>query len=101
MTKKNLGSTATMSIVLLDVPAAGAAISEVYSPPAFELYIPAATTMRELTVLPVVVGAVLGMIFGASSLYLVLKVGMTVSPVAVIVLHLVGREAVLRPKVPR
>ena len=43
--------------------------------------------MRELTVLPVVVGAVLGMIFGASSLYLVLKVGMTVSasiPVAVI-----------------
>ena len=43
--------------------------------------------MRELTVLPVVVGAVLGVIFGASSLYLVLKVGMTVSasiPVAVI-----------------
>ena len=37
--------------------------------------------------LPVVVGAVLGMIFGASSLYLVLKVGLTVSasiPVAVI-----------------
>jgi putative OPT family oligopeptide transporter len=60
---------------------------EKHSPPAFEPYIPAATKMRELTVVPVVVGAILGMIFGASSLYLVLKVGLTVSasiPVAVI-----------------
>src|SRR4051812_20687500 len=57
------------------------------SPPAFEPYIPAATKLPELTVVPVIVGAVLGMIFGASSLYLVLKVGLTVSasiPVAVI-----------------
>src|SRR6187401_3788987 len=53
----------------------------------FEPYIPASTSLPELTVLPLVVGAVLGMIFGASSLYLVLKVGLTVSasiPVAVI-----------------
>jgi putative OPT family oligopeptide transporter len=53
----------------------------------FEPYIPAATKMRELTWLPLVVGTILGMIFGASSLYLVLKVGLTVSasiPVAVI-----------------
>ena len=57
------------------------------APPPFEPYIPAETTMAELTVLPLVVGTVLGMIFGASSLYLVLKVGLTVSasiPVAVI-----------------
>ena len=43
--------------------------------------------MREFTPLPVIVGTLLGMIFGASSLYLVLKVGLTVSasiPVAVI-----------------
>ena len=43
--------------------------------------------MRELTVLPLIVGTILGVIFGASSLYLVLKVGLTVSasiPVAVI-----------------
>ncbi|HEY5909774.1 MAG TPA: OPT/YSL family transporter [Verrucomicrobiae bacterium] len=43
--------------------------------------------MRELTVRAVVAGTVLGVIFGASSLYLVLKVGLTVSasiPVAVI-----------------
>src|SRR4051795_3029797 len=54
---------------------------------AFEPYIPAATRLRELTPLPVIVGTILGMIFGASSLYLVLKVGLTVSasiPVAVI-----------------
>src|ERR1700676_4384474 len=79
-----------MSVGQLDTvhsPPAGATTSEDGSPPAFEPYIPASTTMRELTVLPVVIGAVLGMIFGASSLYLVLKVGLTVSasiPVAVI-----------------
>ena len=54
---------------------------------AFEPYIPSQTEMRELTPLPVIVGTLLGAIFGASSLYLVLKVGLTVSasiPVAVI-----------------
>ena len=43
--------------------------------------------LQELTARAVIVGTVLGMIFGASSLYLVLKVGLTVSasiPVAVI-----------------
>jgi len=43
--------------------------------------------MRELSVRALVLGTVLGMVFGASSLYLVLKVGLTVSasiPVAVI-----------------
>ena len=43
--------------------------------------------MRELTPIPLIVGTLLGVIFGASSLYLVLKVGLTVSasiPVAVI-----------------
>ncbi|MBV8517762.1 MAG: oligopeptide transporter, OPT family [Acidobacteria bacterium] len=56
-------------------------------PAPFTPYIPAETQLRELTVLPVIVGTVLGVIFGASSLYLVLKVGLTVSasiPVAVI-----------------
>src|SRR5438309_10198220 len=43
--------------------------------------------MCELTPLPLVVGTLLGIVFGASSLYLVLKVGLTVSasiPVAVL-----------------
>src|ERR1700686_1044393 len=53
----------------------------------FEPYIPASANMRELTVLPLIVGTLVGIVFGASSLYLVLKVGLTVSasiPVAVI-----------------
>ena len=53
----------------------------------FDSYIPASTALRELTLGPVIVGTLLGVIFGASSLYLVLKVGLTVSasiPVAVI-----------------
>src|SRR5437870_12564943 len=53
----------------------------------FRPYIPAGTRLRELTVLPLIIGTLLGMVFGASSLYLVLKVGLTVSasiPVAVI-----------------
>ena len=54
----------------------------------FRPYISAGVTnLRELTAPPLVVGTLLGIIFGASSLYLVLKVGLTVSasiPVAVI-----------------
>src|SRR5205809_6429506 len=56
-------------------------------PPQFEPYIPPERNLRELTPVPVIMGTILGMIFGASSLYLVLKVGLTVSasiPVAVI-----------------
>src|SRR6266550_3335674 len=53
----------------------------------FRPYIPANVVLPELTALPLIVGTLLGMVFGASSLYLVLKVGLTVSasiPVAVI-----------------
>ena len=53
----------------------------------FRPYIPAGIKLRELTILPLIIGTLLGMVFGASSLYLVLKVGLTVSasiPVAVI-----------------
>jgi putative OPT family oligopeptide transporter len=54
---------------------------------AYRPYIAPETHLPELTVRAVVVGTLLGMVFGASSLYLVLKVGLTVSasiPVAVI-----------------
>ncbi len=58
------------------------------APPArFVPYIASETHLREFTWRGVLVGALLGMVFGASSLYLVLKVGLTVSasiPVAVI-----------------
>src|SRR5256885_6094072 len=52
-----------------------------------EPYIPPSTHIREFTARGVIIGTILGAIFGASSLYLVLKVGLTVSasiPVAVI-----------------
>jgi len=56
-----------------------------------EPFIPAQTQLKEFTLRAVLAGAVLGLVFGASSLYLVLKVGLTVSasiPVAVISLAL-------------
>lgn len=59
--------------------------------PEFRPFVPPEASVRELTVRGVIVGAILGVIFGASSLYLVLKVGLTVSasiPVAVISLSL-------------
>ena len=61
------------------------------SPVKFEPFIPASAKIPEFTVRAVLTGAILGMVFGASSLYLVLKVGLTVSasiPVAVISLAL-------------
>ena len=59
--------------------------------PDFEPFIPADTTLKEFTWRAILVGTVIGMVFGASSLYLVLRVGLTVSasiPVAVISLTL-------------
>ena len=53
----------------------------------FHPFIPASVILPEFTVLHLIMGALLGVVFGASSLYLVLKVGLTVSasiPVAVI-----------------
>jgi putative OPT family oligopeptide transporter len=52
-----------------------------------ESFVPASTTMPELTIRAIVLGVILGIIFGASSLYLVLRVGLTVSasiPIAVL-----------------
>ena len=54
-------------------------------------YIPASVVMPEFTMRALVMGVLLGILFGASSLYLVLKVGLTVSasiPVAVIAVTL-------------
>lgn len=59
----------------------------------FKPYIPADAVLPELTLRALLMGVVLGMVFGASSLYLVLKVGLTVSasiPVAVIAITLFG-----------
>ena len=53
----------------------------------FKPFIPPSVQLPELTLFHLLTGTVLGIVFGASSLYLVLKVGLTVSasiPVAVI-----------------
>ena len=50
-------------------------------------FVPAEKSIPEFTPIPLVMGVLLGILFGASSLYLALKVGMTVSasiPVAVL-----------------
>src|SRR6266404_3985795 len=57
----------------------------------FHPYIPAQASVREFTPRALIVGTLLGVVFGASSLFSVLKVGLTVSasiPVAVISLAL-------------
>ena len=79
----------TSPTLLPDTPAAAAAAS---ATPPMEPFIAAQTThLQEFTWRAVIVGTLLGIVFGASSLYLVLKVGLTVSasiPVAVISLSL-------------
>lgn len=55
--------------------------------PEFKPFVSDQENMEELTWFPIIMGALLGIIFGASSMYLVLKVGLTVSasiPVAVL-----------------
>jgi putative OPT family oligopeptide transporter len=57
----------------------------------FQSHIQPGANLREFSLRAAILGALLGMVFGASSLYLVLKVGLTVSasiPVAVISLAL-------------
>lgn len=67
----------------------------------FKPFIAPETKMREFTFRAVFVGAILGIIFAASSVYLALKVGMTVSasiPIAVLsitLFRIVGRATIL------
>ncbi|MEX2113153.1 MAG: oligopeptide transporter, OPT family [Pirellulales bacterium] len=66
-------------------PAGSSARDAAY--PLHEPYVPDGVQMPEFTWSAVTAGVILGIVFGASSLYLVLKVGMTVSasiPVAVL-----------------
>lgn len=67
----------------------------------FQPYVPATTVLPEFTLRAVVLGALFGIIFGASTVYLGLKVGLTVSasiPIAVLaitVLRAFGRASIL------
>ena len=60
----------------------------------FKPFVPAETKMAELTVKSILTGAIFGIIFGASTVYLALKAGLTVSasiPIAVLAITL-GRK---------
>src|SRR5688572_4013082 len=62
--------------------------------PHFKPFVPAETKMAEFTIKSVITGAIFGIIFGAATVYLALKAGLTVSasiPIAVIAITL-GRR---------
>jgi OPT family oligopeptide transporter len=62
--------------------------------PVFKPFVPAETKMAEFTIKSIITGALFGIIFGASTVYLALKAGLTVSasiPIAVIAITL-GRR---------
>ncbi len=62
--------------------------------PHFKPFVPAETKMAEFTIKSIITGAIFGIIFGASTVYLALKAGLTVSasiPIAVIAITL-GRR---------
>src|SRR3982751_6003106 len=55
--------------------------------PHYQPYVPTSQSPAELTVRAVILGAILGIVFAASSVYLALKIGLTVSasiPIAVL-----------------
>ena len=57
----------------------------------FKPFVPAETKMAEFTIKSIITGAIFGIIFGASTVYLALKAGLTVSasiPIAVIAITL-------------
>src|SRR4026207_449506 len=69
--------------------------------PEFKPYVPASQSPAELTVRAVILGAILGIVFAASSVYLALKIGLTVSasiPIAVLSVaffRTLGRSTIL------
>lgn len=82
-----------------EVEAAAPEASASHAP--HEPYVPARESPRELTVRAVALGALLGIVFAASSVYLALKVGLTVSasiPIAVMsitIFRFFGRATIL------
>ncbi len=68
---------------------------------AFQPYVPPSRSLPELTARGLIVGSVLGVLFAASSVYLSVKVGLTVSasiPIAVLsiaIFRAVGRSSIL------
>src|SRR5215210_3393532 len=64
------------------------------APSAFQPYVPASESPAEFTVKAIVIGALFGLLFGASTVYLGLRAGLTVSasiPIAVLAISVLKR----------
>jgi len=62
--------------------------------PAFQPYVPSTQTLAEFTAKAIILGALFGLIFGASTVYLGLRAGLTVSasiPIAVLAISVLKR----------
>src|SRR6185369_2243516 len=92
-----------MPVTVLMLHARSSSMMEEPDPPefVFKPFVSAGDTRKEFTLRAVFLGALLGIVFAASSVYLALKVGMTVSasiPVAVLsitLFRLMGRATIL------
>src|SRR3569832_1127651 len=63
-------------------------------PPAFKPYVPASQSPAEFTIKAIVIGVLFGLLFGASTVYLGLRAGLTVSasiPIAVLTISVLKR----------
>jgi putative OPT family oligopeptide transporter len=70
------------------------ASSEATAPPAFQPYVPASQSPAEFTLKAVIIGVLFGLLFGASTVYLGLRAGLTVSasiPIAVLAISVLKR----------
>jgi putative OPT family oligopeptide transporter len=75
-------------------PSASASAPPTSAPEAFKPYVPASQSPAEFTVRAVILGAMFGLLFGASTVYLGLRAGLTVSasiPIAVLAISVLKR----------
>src|SRR3989454_5314079 len=86
---------------MTSIPAAHPAAAPATSGATHQPYVPASQAPAELTLRAIVLGVLLGLIFGASNVYLALKIGLTVSasiPIAVLsitIFRWLGRSTIL------
>src|SRR6516165_11195223 len=69
-------------------------VTRVSEPTAFQPYVPASRSPAEFTAKAIVIGAIFGLVFGASTVYLGLRAGLTVSasiPIAVLAISVLKR----------
>src|SRR3989441_6459462 len=86
---------------MTSIPAAHPAPPSARAGATHQPYVPASQSPAELTPRSIVLGVILGLIFGASNVYLALKIGLTVSasiPIAVLsitIFRALGRATIL------